>query len=86
MALKEGPMCEPETVKLKAGGKYYETPPEPVLPPCDEKNNGHWLCAVHRNEWTDDGPNCLDGYGRTWQGREGCRAVWICHEHGPEQP
>lgn len=91
---KEPTTAEPEKVRagevisltVRAGGEWCETRPAPVLPPCDDKRNGHWACAVHQNEWTEDGPNCLDGYGRTWQGREGCRAVWVCHQHGPEQP
>lgn len=86
-------MPEPEKVtagedislRLYGGGEEYEAS-YTVLPPCEDKQGGHWVCATHLNRWSEDGENCLDGYGRSWEGREGCRAVWMCHEHGPEQP
>jgi len=73
------------TLTVWAGGEEVEAP-YTVLAPCEDKQNGHWVCATHLNRWTEDEENCLDGYGRHWTGREGCRAVWMCHEHGPEQP
>jgi hypothetical protein len=50
-----------------------------VLPPCDA-NRGHWVCLTHQQ-----------GFGNQLEkdfhiGRGDHRLVWICWEHGPEQP
>lgn len=50
-----------------------------VLPPCESKTGGHWYCAKHKRGFSSaiDKDNHIKAV---------CRMVWICHEHGPEQP
>ena len=50
-----------------------------VLPPCPV-DRGHWACVTHR-----------EGFGTQLQkdfhiSRGTHHLVWICFEHGPEQP
>ena len=52
---------------------------EVVRPACKE-NNGFWFCVTHskgfHNGWDKD--------GHVIRGRH--RMVWVCNEHGFEQP
>lgn len=56
-----------------------------VMPSCGE-SNGHWACAAHPEEcphmeFSFNHASFTDGAAEG-----GCIGVWICHEHGPEQP
>jgi hypothetical protein len=56
-----------------------------VGPACEEKQRGHWACVTHPR-----GCPAMVGMGRTFDQevavREKCLGVWVCWEHGPEQP
>lgn len=51
-----------------------------VRKPCENKTNGHWYCLTHNESFTNN--FAKDDHIRTGKHR----LVWICHEHGPEQP
>lgn len=51
-----------------------------VKPPCQNKNNGHWYCVTHHEHF----PNQLMKDFHISKGAH--KLVWICHEHGAEQP
>jgi hypothetical protein len=69
-----------ETVTFSHDGHSWE---EDVGPVCDiaAPNSGHWYCATHQQGVNPNWPSNTD-HG-SW--RKDCRAVWICHTHGPEQ-
>ncbi len=52
-----------------------------VLPPCESKNNGHWACVTHTEDFANN--MMKDGHIET-RGKH--LLVWMCHEHGPEEP
>lgn len=71
---------------LSAGEKFHaKTGPDDVSTPftvavsCGT-NGGRWFCVTHQDSF----PNNLmkDNHIRTGQHR----MVWVCFEHGPEQP
>jgi hypothetical protein len=49
--------------------------------PCENKTNGHWCCVTHQLLFENN-------FGKDTHINDGKRhrLVWICHEHGPEQP
>ncbi len=47
---------------------------------CHDKTKGHWYCAIHREHF----PNQFMEDVHISKGKH--RLVWICHEHGAEQP
>jgi hypothetical protein len=51
-----------------------------VKAPCRDKTNGHWYCATHREHFTNQFMKDV----HISKGKH--RLVWICHEHGAEQP
>ena len=51
-----------------------------VASPCDEKNAGRWLCVTHDTGFA----NQFQKDTHIMSGKH--RLVWVCFEHGPEQP
>lgn len=52
-----------------------------VVEPCENKNNGHWHCMTCDKGFANNFEK-----GGHFENNSACRAVWICHEHGAEQP
>lgn len=51
-----------------------------VAPACANKENGQWFCVTHQEGFQHN----WDMWGHREHGRH--VIVWICFEHGPEQP
>jgi len=51
-----------------------------VRKPCESKSNGHWYCVTHHKSFVHN----FDKDTHISTGRH--MLVWICHEHGAEQP
>lgn len=66
-------VLEGERITLDPMGEYE------VLPPCENKTGGHWHCVKHKRGFG----NAIDKDNHV---KATCRMVWVCHEHGPEQP
>ena len=47
---------------------------------CQDKTKGHWYCATHREHFANQFMKDVH------IGTSRHRMVWICHEHGAEQP
>lgn len=69
------------SVKYKAPGEKRERTTK-ILPPCDEKESGHWYCHTHKEHFQN---NSEASSHRDYE--EGPhRMGWVCHLHGLEQP
>jgi len=77
-----------EVVSAKAGEKWDVLFPGPVgkvvkveiQKPCTQKTNGHWYCQTHYEHFSHQ-------LMKDFHIAEGFhRLIWICHEHGPEEP
>lgn len=59
------------------GGEAME-----VLPSCG-RSNGHWHCTTHPREFFR---NNFEKDGHIHDPRKTHQLLWMCYEHGPEQP
>lgn len=75
-----------EVIRVKqVDGRYGEVL---IKASCGDKHGGHWFCVTHQehfqNQFMKDvhiAPS-LSGRPKTNEHR----LVWICHEHGAEEP
>jgi len=53
-----------------------------VLSACADKTNGHWACVTH------PGARFAHNFDKDTHINDSKvhELVWVCHEHGPEQP
>lgn len=69
-----------EAVRIKEGPYPGRLVEYDVKAPCADKNNGRWYCVTHGEGF----PNQMQKDSHIHEGLH--RLVWICFEHGPEQP
>lgn len=66
-----------EVVSITSAGRLLEATAQPS---CGDQHNGHWYCVTHREHF----PNQFMKDDHIHEG--GHKLVWICHQHGAEQP
>lgn len=74
-AVKEG-----EQVQITYHGSRKRVETVKVQPACANQNGGHWYCVTHQEGFA----NNFDKDTHIREGKH--RLVWLCHEHGAEQP
>lgn len=75
-----------EPAKATTADKFHSI--EPIKEACTNSKGGHWDCLSHPNAERPyvEGRNHKSQMGGALDWREDCKAVWVCHEHGPEVP
>lgn len=73
-AVKAGEVIEIAQIPDKRRGQVE------VKVACDNKNDGHWYCVTHHEPF----PNQFMKDVHIKEGEH--RLVWICHQHGAEEP
>lgn len=69
-----------EQVTITYRGYEDRTETVGVKPPCSNQRGGHWYCVTHQESFA----NNFDKDTHIREGKH--RLVWLCHEHGAEQP
>jgi hypothetical protein len=69
-----------EQVPITYRGSEDRTETVTVKVACPNQTGGHWYCVTHQEGFAHN-------FDKDTHIREGKhRLVWICHEHGAEQP